>query len=146
MIFRNKTKYLMYKTLIKFKKFKDLHITQDYIIKKYKLRENEFGFIINECVNYQFIDGVVQSKSINNHFSHIYKDYIYITSKGYEFLKDYYSSIFKLLRDFLLIGVTAIVTVLINNELSNSNQTVNICNDVVPQDISFIRVTNNCDN
>ncbi len=145
-MFRNKVKFLIYKTLTNFNKTKDLHVTQKYIINKYKLQENDFGFILEECINNHFLDGVISSKSMNNHFSTIYKDYIYITYNGYEFLKNYYGFIFKLLRDFSLIVITAIVTVFINNELSNSNQTVNVCDDVIPQDVSLIKITNNCDN
>lgn len=124
MIFRNKTKFLMYKTLTSFNKTHDMQKTQDIIISKYSLKDNDFAFIISQCVDNHFIDGIFYDKSANNRFMTIYKKYMYITYNGYEFVKNYYSFILKLLRDLLLILATALVTVNVNNWLS-TEQTSN---------------------
>lgn len=122
MVFRNKNKYLMYKILIKFNKCKSIFETQEYIINKFKLEEWYFSYLIGQCVEHHLIDGIVVSKSINNHYHTVYTENIYITYNGYEFLKNYYGLIKKILWNLFLIITTAIITVKINNWLSSTEQ------------------------
>lgn len=143
MIFRNKNKYLMYKILLKFKKYRCMPETQDYIVKKYKIDEYYFAYIIGQCVEMNLLDGIHSSKSINNYYHNVYSENIFITYNGYEFLKNYHSKFYSLLRDLFLIFVTATVTILINNEFSNSNQSNNIFNDICSKDAVCSDICNN---
>lgn len=123
MIFRNKNKYLMYKTMIKFNKCNSMPKTQEFIINKFKLDDYYFSYIISQCVEQHYIDGIVVSKSINNHHHTVYTQNIYITYYGYEFLKNYYSLIKKIIWQLLVIITTATITVNINNWLDTSKKT-----------------------
>ncbi len=143
-MFRNKVKRNMYKFLKKLDKTHDYDVTKNYMLNK--ISEHNYKIMIKECIDKQLIVNVKYYLSIGCTIEVQELDNIFLTYNGCEFIKNYYSYILKLLRDFLLIIVTAIVTVLINNELSNSNQTVNVCDDVIPQDVSLIKITNNCDN
>ena len=115
----------MYKTLTKFNKCNSIKETQTFMINKYKLDQSYFSYIIGQCVEQQLIEGIVISKSIGNHYHAVYTENIYITYNGFEFMKNYYIWIKKLLRDLFLILMTAIITVKINNWLDHSNQVHN---------------------
>lgn len=125
MIFRNRNKLLMYKTLLKFDKCKSINDTRKYIINKYKLTEDYFTYLIGQCVELQLIDGISVNKSINNNYFNVYSKNIYLTYNGYEFIKNYYGWLKKLLRDLLLITITAIITVLVENKLNPTKQVHN---------------------
>ena len=146
MIFRNKNKYLMYKILIKYSKCNSMVETQKYIINKFKLDEWHFTYLIGQCVEHHLIDGIVVSKSINNHYHTVYTENIYITYSGYDFLKNYYGFIKRILWNLFLIVTTAIITVLIENKFSNSNQDINTRNEVVPQCSSCFEICNYSNN
>lgn len=143
MIFRNKNKYLMYKTLVKFNQCKSMTETQDYIIDKYKLDSWYFSYIISQCVEMKLIDGIKSEPSMGNNYKTTYAKYIYITYNGYEFLKNYYGFIKKVLWNLSLIFITAVITVLINNKFSNFNQIINISDNVTPKHIICSKI---CDN
>lgn len=149
MILRNKNKYLVYKTLLKFKKYGCMFKTQDYITKKFKFDEYYFAYIVGQCVEMKLLDGIRTSKSINNHYHNVYSENIYITYNGYEFLKNYHSKFYSLLRDLFLIFITAVVTatitVLINNKFSKSNQSNNIFNDICSKETICSDICNNSD-
>lgn len=125
MIFQNRNKLLMYKTLLKFDKCKSINDTKEYIINKYKLTEDYFTYLIGQCVELQLIDGISVNKSINNNYFNIYSENIYLTYNGYEFIKNYYGWLKKLLRDLLLITITAIITVLVESKLDPTKQVHN---------------------
>ena len=131
MILRNKVKYQMYKTLMKFKKCNDISKTQNYICKKFNIQESDFTFIVRQCVENHFIDGINCSQSLNNTTHASYSEHIYLTYSGYEFMKNYYSFIKKLLWNLFLIITTAIVTVKVNDFFSKSNQVINPANHIV---------------
>ena len=143
MIFRNKVKFQMYKTLIIFKKCNDIFKTQNYICKKFNIQESDFTFIIRQCVENHFIDGISCSQSISNLTHTDYCEHIYLTYSGYEFMKDYYSFIKKLLWNLFLIITTAIITVKVNNFFSKPNQIINPTNNVVSNDTICVPVCQN---
>lgn len=143
MIFRNKNKYLMYKTLLKFNKCKSMQETQKFIIKKYKLDEWFFSYITDQCVEMKFIDGIKSTTSMSNRYHTTYSQNIYITYNGYEFLKNYYGFIKKVLWNLFLIITTAIITVIFNNKFSVSNENINTGDNVFPNDTININVCNN---
>lgn len=122
MIFYNKNKFLMYKILIKFNKCKSIEDTQIFIINKYKIDKKDFSYLISQCVEQQLLNGIIANKTANNYYHIFCSENIYLTYYGYEFIKNYYGWIKKLLRDLFLIFITAIITVIINNELDNTNQ------------------------
>lgn len=146
MIFRNENKYLMYKILIKFSKCNSMQQTQKYIINKFKIDEWYFAYLTGQCVEHHLIDGIVISKSINNHYHTIYTENIYITYNGYDFLKNYYSFIKNVLWNLFLIITTATITAIINNEFSTSNQGVNIRNEIMSQCSSCFEICDYSDN
>ncbi len=125
MIFQNKNKFLMYKTLLKFNKCKSIKETKDFIINKFNIDDWYFSYLIGQCVELQLIDGIKVTKSINNHYHNVYTENIYLTYNGYEFIKNYYGWLKKLLRDLLLITITAIITVLVESKLDTTNQVHN---------------------
>ena len=145
MFFRNKVKYQMYKTLINFKKFQNISKTQNYICKKFNIQESDFTFIIRQCVENHFIDGIKCSKSINNYTYAIYSENIYLTYSGYEFLKDYYSFVKKILWNLFLIITTAIITVKVNDFFSKPNQIINPTNYVISDKSICVPVCQNTD-
>ena len=134
MVFRNKNKYLMYKTLNYFNKHYDIEKTQVYIIKKYKLEEFYFAYIISQCIDHKLIDGIDDSTSLNNHHHLVYTENIYITYNGYEFLKNYYGFAKRFIGEILLVIFTATVTVLVNNYLSKTEQSINQPNQTIVQE------------
>ncbi len=143
MIFRNKVKYQMYKTLITFKKYNDISKTQNYICKKFNIQESDFTFTIRQCVENHFIDGINCSQSLDNTTHIIYSEHIYLTYSGYEFMKEYYSFIKKLLWNLFLIFTTAIVTVKVNNFFSKPNQIINPTNNVISDKVICVPVCQN---
>lgn len=122
MFLRNKNKFLMYKILHKFENCKSIGDTKNFIVNKYKIDENYFSYLIGQCVEQQLFDGIKITTSINNFYHNIYSKNIYISYNGYEFIKNYYGWLKKLLRDLFLIIITAFVTVVINNNLDNTKQ------------------------
>lgn len=145
MIFRNEVKYNMYRFLLSLKKSHDYKKTYQEL--SLKIENSNLDYVIAECVDNHFIDGITYSKGKleNDIYLHC-SNKIYLTSTGCEFIKNYYSYIFKLLRDIFLIFVTAIVTVLITNKFSVSNQDINLTCHIASQDGSSIIVCNNSDN
>ena len=131
MIFKNKVKYQMYKTLISFKKYNNIFKTQNYICKKFGIQESDFTFIVRQCVENHFIDGINCSQSLDNTTHAIYSEHIYLTYSGYEFMKDYYSFVKKIIWNLFLIITTAIVTVKVNDFFSKPNQIINPTNNVI---------------
>ena len=122
MVFRNKTKYLMYKTLTMFNKCKSMPETQKFIINKYKLDEWYFAYITTQCVEMHLIDGITSNTSMSNHHQTTYAQNIYITYNGFEFMKNYYGFIKKVLWNLFLIITTAIITVNFDNWFSTTKQ------------------------
>ena len=143
MIFRNKVKYQMYITLIKFRKYNDIFKTQDFICKRFNIQESDFTFIIRQCVENHFIDGIDCSQSSNNLTYAIYNEHIYLTYSGYEFMKDYYSFVKKLLWNLFLMITTAIVTVKVNDFFSKSNQIINPSNHVISDNTICVPICKN---
>lgn len=133
----------MYKLLKKFNKCNSMPETQKYIIKKYNLDEWFFGYITKQCIELELICGISISVSMSNRHITTYAKNIYITYQGFEFLKNYHSTIYKLLRDLFLIVLTATITVLIDNKLSNSNQNINTTDNVTSDSSVCSAVCNN---
>lgn len=130
MFSKNKVKHNMYKIL------KSLNKTNDYELTKNKLlnsmSEVDFNYAIYECDRQHLLDGFICTKGAvnNNVFIKVPKRF-YITISGYEFIKSYYSNIKNLLRDLFLILTTAIITVVINNKWSNTDECRNIIDKVI---------------
>ena len=139
----NKSKRNMYLVLSAFNKHNDISKTQKHICKKLKIDEDKFAQIVSECVAHNFFDGINSSSSMNNRKHVVYCERIYITYSGYEFLKNYYDFLKKLLWNLFLIVTTAIITVAINNKFSNSNQDICRINQISSQKCSSIKICNN---
>lgn len=139
----NKSKRNMYFVLSAFNKYNDMLKTQNYICNKLKITEDKFAQIISECVAHNFFDGIESSASINNRKHITYCEHVYITYSGYEFLKNYYEFIKNLLWNLFLIIATAIITVMINNKFSDSNQNTCVANQITSQNCSCIKICNN---
>lgn len=146
MFSKNKFKYQMYYFLNSYNKNHDINKTKNKMIDKFKIDEEKFWYVVYQCVEFKYIDGIKCSKSINNHIHTILLKHIYITYLGYEFIKTYYEFIKKIFWNLFLIITTAVVTVIINNKFSNSNQRVNSINDIFPQNIKSVKVGNNSNN
>lgn len=128
MIVKNKVKYNMYKFLKTLDKTNDAEKTKNIMLKS--ISEEEFNYTILECTNNHFVDGFICNKGcVNNNVIVKSLKNFYITLNGYEFLKNYYGFIVKLVRDLFLILVTAIVTVNFDNWFSSTEQPYEcICN------------------
>ncbi len=142
----NKSKRNMYLVLSSFNKYSDIFEVQKRICRKLKIDEVKFAQIVSECVERNFFDGISSLSSANNHKHNVYRDQIYITYSGYEFLKDYYGFIKKVVWNLFLIVTTAIITVAINNKFSNSNQDICRFNQISSQNCGCIKVCDNTNN
>lgn len=145
MIFKNKVKYQMYKILVEFNKCHNIYETEIIICKNLNINENDFSFALRQCVENHFFDGIDCSIMETNNTVFEYKDYIFITYSGYEFIKNYYSFFKKLLWHFFVVITTAIITVIISNYLSETNQAGNFCNNSTKNEFVCIPVSNNSD-
>lgn len=142
MIFKNKVKYNIYTFLSLLNK--NHNYVETYNVLLQKIHENDLNLAISECVDNHFIDGVAYRKGkLKNEFYFCHSENVYITYNGHEFLKNYYDTILKLMRDLFLIIATAIITVLITNKFSVPNQDVNICDEIFSKNIICSKVCNN---
>ncbi len=143
-MFFNKLKYQMYKLLTKFNNCKSLDETKQYICQKFKIdNDNDFNFIVSQCIDFGFIDGISYSNSISNHIHIIIRDNIFITYNGYEFLKNYHTFIKKILWNLFLIIATAIITVKVNDYFSKTNQVSNVRNQIISNNPICIKICKN---
>ena len=133
MIFNNSKKQ-MYFILKDFNKTKDFKKTIENTKNKFKIYDNKLGFRINECVNRNLLDGINTSHSINNSQHSVLCEHIFITYNGYEFITNYHSKAKSIIRDILLIVITAVITSLVNNYLSKSDQYYDIISQIINQE------------
>lgn len=133
MIF-NKSKKQIYFLLKDFDKTNNFNKSLNNTQLKFKIDDYTLDFRINECVSNHFVDGIQSSSTDDNSYVIDFSEHIFITYNGYEFLKNYYGFIRKGIIQLLIIVITAIVTVLANNYLSNSNNCIDTINKIVTQD------------
>ncbi len=146
MLFRNFSKRNMYIVLKNFNKYKDVYKTQEFVCKKLKLDEASFANIVSECVLNHFFDGIATSSSVSNLKHNVYSDHIYITYNGYEFLKNYYAFLKRILWELFLIITTAFITVAFTNWLPNGNHNVGTIQDIISNKACCIEICNEPDN
>ena len=140
MLFRNISKRNMYIVLKIFNKYKDMFKTQEFVCKKLKLDEPTFANIVSECVLNHFLDGIATSSSVSNLKYNVYSEHIYITYSGYEFLKNYYAFLKRILWELFLIITTAFITVVFTNWLPNSNHDVDTVQDFISNKTRCIKI------
>ncbi|HAB66561.1 MAG TPA: hypothetical protein DCE23_04255 [Firmicutes bacterium] len=126
MFFGNKTKNNMYKILKSLSKTHDFKKTEKLLSNK--ISKDDYNSTIIECVEYQYLKNVDYYINVLGTYVINFPSKVFITCLGYDFLKNYFSSIFKLLRDLLLIIVTALITVHINNWFSTEPTQSPSCN------------------
>lgn len=145
-MFFNKSKRQMYFLLNDFNKTNDFKLSMNNTKDKFKIDDYTLGFRINECVTNHFINGIHSDATASNRYICNVSEHIFITYNGYEFLTNYYSFIKKILWELLIIIVTATITVIINNKLSNDNQITNITDNVASQDFVSSEICNYTNN
>ena len=141
MIFNN-SKRQMYFLLKDFNKTKDFKLSVSNMRNKFKLDEHNTSFRIYEIVTSHYIEGINCNKTMSNTYINTLSNHIFITYSGYEFLKDYYGFIKRIIWELFIIITTAIITVMANNKFSVSNQDINLCDDIISQCTSDIEVCN----
>lgn len=145
MFHKNKVKNNMYKILKSLDKTDNYELTKNKILKS--INENKFNYAIYECDRHHFLDGFICSRGIiHNDFFIKVPEKFYITQDGYNFLKNYYSNLFNLIRDILLMIITAYITVLINNKWSNTNQSCYCFDNICSQNCINSPISNNHNN
>ena len=148
MLVRNKVKFQMYNFLVMFNKCNSIEKTRKDFCKKFKFNDNDnnFEFVVSQCLDNNFLSGITYSTSVSNNYYLVYSENIYITYTGFEFLKNYYSFLKKILWNLFIIITTAVITVIANNKLSNSNQKIDTTNKVISQDSTCCVVCNDSNN
>lgn len=126
----NKIKKRIYFLLKQFDKTNDFQKSVELTKSKFKLDDNQMNFYIDECIKNYYIDGVKSSRPMSNSIYLIYCSHIYLTYNGYEFMKNYYSLLSRIIFEILLIIITAIITTVVNNEWSNSNQRIDCSQNI----------------
>ncbi len=142
MIF-NISKRQMYFLLKDFNKTKNFKSSIANMSSKFKMDNSTTGFRVYEVVANHYIEGVNCNKTMANTYVNTLSNYIFITSSGYEFLKDYYGFIRKILWELFIIVTTAVVTIMLNNKFSISNKDTSSSNNDASQCVSNIGVFNN---
>lgn len=140
MLFRNVSKRNMYLLLKSFNKHKDIYKTQEFVCKKLKLDEASFANIVSECVLNHFFDGIETSSSASNLKHNVYSEHIYITYNGYEFLKNYYTFLKRIVWELFLIITTAFITVAFTNWLPNSNHDADTFQDFISNKTRCVKI------
>lgn len=136
----------MYLLLKSFNKYKDIYKTQEFVCRKLKLDEASFANIVSECVLNHFLDGIVTSSSVSNLKYNVYSDHIYITYNGYEFLKNYYAFLKRIVWELFLIITTAFITVIFTNWFSDRNHDVSTIQDFISNKTCCIEICNEPNN
>lgn len=113
----NVEKYI-YKFLIKLHS-NNFYVAFDYLRNKYKLERNYIVSIIQECISSEYIDGMSSSNSIHNSKYIELSEYIYVTRKGYSFIRQYRLNVFNFFwipfKNLVIILITAIITAVVTN-------------------------------
>lgn len=137
----------IYNFLIVFHKTNNL----DKAIEAIKIRLNcddEYArYIVSECVKSNYFDGINISKSVNHCIFLDIRQHMYISRVGYQFIHNYRIDKFNFfwipLKNLIIILLTAIITVLVTNSLSDSKQSLDIGNHIFTQDMIHSKICNN---
>ena len=118
-------------------KFIDSYINAeslDQVSPKYKIKfkEDYYYFVLSEAVNNNYVDGIKSvSATFYNTKKAVFSKNIYITQKGYAFMKKYKYRMWPTIKTILIVVVTAlvtaIITVLVNNWFGEKSENC-ICN------------------
>ena len=142
MILYNKSKRNMYVVLKTFNNCNDIFKTQKLVCEKLKIDEITFAHIISECVSNYFFDGIKTTTSVSNLKYNIYSEHIYISYNGYEFLKNYHGFIKRIAWELFLIITTTLITIILTNYFSDTNQDFNTICDFASDNSTYIKVCN----
>ncbi len=133
----NKIELGIYTFLDSFDKSNDYKKSKQSIIDKLNCDDKYANFIIGECDNSNYFSGLSVNKNCLNQTLIDIRENLYVTRDGYKFIHQYELDNFNFFwipfKTFFLILATAIITVIINNCFSNSNQSINIVDDVTSQ-------------
>lgn len=109
----NKLEKYIYKFL-KYLNKNDFNYANSKLTKKYKIDNIYFRYIVSECINSKYIDGIIYNTNLNNEKSLVISNHIYITRNGYIFINNYRRQMLNLflipLKNLLIIILTAFIT------------------------------------
>lgn len=143
----NKIEIGIYNFLVTFHKTNNFKQSIEKIKNKLNCNAEYAHYIVSECIKFKYFDGVKANKSASNHIVLNIREHMYITRDGYQFIHNYRINKFNFFwipfKNLVIIAITAIITVIINNSFSKNKQSVDISNKVASQNIQCVKV---CDN
>jgi len=143
----NKIEIGIYNFLVTFHKTNNFKQSIEKIKCKLNCNSEYANYIVSECIKFKYFDGVTVNKSISNHIILDIREHMYITRNGYQFIHDYRINKFNFFwipfKNLIIIAITAIITVIINNSFSKNKQGIDVSNKITSQSIQCIKV---CDN